>query len=214
MQRDHSLLEDSIGGHSGIGSSYSGFSTSRSAFSGSQSPFRSTTNQYGYSPFGGTRGRAGGPPMLFAALLAGRSEKTKKRLTIVGIIMVIGGLLCAAYGFISFTINMTSFNFNQQMIYAILFPLGFFVFVIGLMLVYYCQLRRITSYIATETAPAVTTVTHAAGEGIMGGINEAGGIQINTTGAPQKEVIKIKCPHCGYLESEDATFCSKCGNKI
>jgi len=30
----------------------------------------------------------------------------------------------------------------------------------------------------------------------------------------RSEIIKIKCPNCGYLENEDAKFCSKCGKKI
>ena len=29
-----------------------------------------------------------------------------------------------------------------------------------------------------------------------------------------KGSIKIRCPHCGYLESEDALFCSKCGRRL
>ena len=95
------------------------------------------------------------------------------------------------------------------------FPLGGMLIMVGLVMIYYSQLRRITSYMATETAPAVTTTTHAAGDGLMTGINEAGGIKINMANqGATKEIIKVKCPHCGYLESEDAEFCSKCGNKI
>ena len=27
-------------------------------------------------------------------------------------------------------------------------------------------------------------------------------------------IIKVRCPHCGYLESEDALYCSKCGKSM
>lgn len=32
--------------------------------------------------------------------------------------------------------------------------------------------------------------------------------------AAPKEVVKIKCRNCGSLESEDATFCRKCGQAL
>lgn len=80
----------------------------------------------------------------------------------------------------------------------------------GLGLIYISQFRKVASYIATEASPAIETGSHAFGKGMGTGLKEAG---IGTSNTP-KEVIKIKCPHCGYLESEDAEFCSKCGKKI
>lgn len=29
-----------------------------------------------------------------------------------------------------------------------------------------------------------------------------------------KNVIKVRCPHCGELNDEDAEFCKKCGGKM
>jgi hypothetical protein len=29
-----------------------------------------------------------------------------------------------------------------------------------------------------------------------------------------KSVIKVRCPHCGELNDEDAEFCKKCGGKM
>lgn len=95
------------------------------------------------------------------------------------------------------------------------FPFGLMMVMVGAVMLYYSQLRRATSYIAAETAPAVTITTHAAGQGLMTGITDAGGIKINTVGSDATtEIIKIKCRHCGYHESIDAEFCSNCGNKI
>ena len=41
-------------------------------------------------------------------------------------------------------------------------------------------------------------------------------ISINHTGngSEGNTVIKVRCPHCGYLESEDAVYCSKCGRSM
>ena len=33
-------------------------------------------------------------------------------------------------------------------------------------------------------------------------------------GGGGREVVKIKCRNCGYLETEDAEFCSKCGQAM
>lgn len=41
-------------------------------------------------------------------------------------------------------------------------------------------------------------------------------ININHTGngSGGNTIIKVRCPHCGYLESEDAVYCSKCGKSM
>ena len=43
-------------------------------------------------------------------------------------------------------------------------------------------------------------------------------INVNHThdgnGNGSNTVIKVRCPHCGYLESEDAVYCSKCGKSM
>jgi hypothetical protein len=199
------MVEGSIGSRSGPGHSSGGFSSHGSSFGSSMNQYGSSYHHSGGYPIGGGR-RVGGPPMLFAVLLAGKSDKTKKQLTIVGIIIALLGAISLIYGFTNFfSMGMTAILFTAA---------GWLMILGGGALVYACQLRRISSYIATETAPAVTTATHAVGEGFMGGVNQAGGIQINTTATQTKEIVKVKCPHCGYLDSEEAVFCSKCGNKI
>jgi flagellar biosynthesis/type III secretory pathway M-ring protein FliF/YscJ len=41
-------------------------------------------------------------------------------------------------------------------------------------------------------------------------------INVNHTGNNNSDntIIKVRCPHCGYLESEDAVYCSKCGRSM
>ena len=57
----------------------------------------------------------------------------------------------------------------------------------------------------------ICVATEAAGEGIAKGINKGGGIKVSSSST---EKIMIKCRECGYLESIDAEFCSKCGKKM
>ena len=40
-------------------------------------------------------------------------------------------------------------------------------------------------------------------------------INVNHNGnGSSNTIIKVRCPHCGYLESEDALYCSKCGKSM
>jgi len=66
--------------------------------------------------------------------------------------------------------------------------------------------RPVTGYVATEAAPAIETAATAFGTGLR----DAG------FGAPGAggTVVRVKCRNCGYLETEDAEFCSKCGQRL
>lgn len=59
-------------------------------------------------------------------------------------------------------------------------------------------LKPVAELAATETAGAVEHAARAAGRGWRG------------DGA----VVRIKCRSCGALETEDAVFCSQCGEKV
>lgn len=115
-------------------------------------------------------------------------------------LLIIGAILCI-YEFVS----ITSGGYGSLGRYGIFYIGGFFMVAVGLMLIVASFVRPVSKYYATEMSPALKIT----GESIGEGLKESG------FGTPQtKEVIKIKCPHCGYLESEDAEFCSKCGKKI
>ena len=66
--------------------------------------------------------------------------------------------------------------------------------------------RPVTGYVATEAASAIETAATAFGTGLR----DAG------FGAPGAggTVVRVKCRNCGYLETEDAEFCSKCGQRL
>ena len=139
-------------------------------------------------------------------------SKLKIVMLAIGIILLLAGIILLIYGFINFggffgsfsgTLEETSSSgFSSIMTIAG----GGFMLVIGIGLVYISQFRRVASYVATEASPGLRTASHAIGQGLK----ESGAMG----GSEKKEVIKIKCKNCGYLDSEDAEFCSKCGKKI
>jgi hypothetical protein len=139
----------------------------------------------------------------------------KKGMLCIGIVLLVVGVFLLIYGFLMLS---GGFGFDDGSIgemasrgfSSIIFIAGGgFMLAIGFILVYFSQIGRVAKYFATETHPAVKTVGHAVGSGVTEGISDAGGLKVNSS-----EQIKIKCHHCGYLESIDAEFCSKCGKKI
>lgn len=86
---------------------------------------------------------------------------------------------------------------------------------LGIALIYISFIGRVAKYLAVETKPAIRVAGGGAGAGIAEGIREGGGIKLDVGGvATPREIVKIKCRHCGYLDSEDAVFCSKCGARL
>lgn len=126
-------------------------------------------------------------------------SKQKLVMRAVGIPLIIIGIIVLIIGFK----NFASGSFDQAFGNMALFMVGGIMTIAGFALVSWTLIRPISKYYATEASPAIKTVGGALGEGL-----KESGI------GSQKEVIKVKCPHCGYLESEDADFCSKCGKKI
>ena len=125
----------------------------------------------------------------------------KKIMIGVGIPLLLLGIVLAIFGFISFTRG----GFQSAGVNAMIFMGGAIMAMFGLVLIKFAVIRPVSKYYATELSPAMKISGQSLGEGLK----ESG---FGTT--QQKEIIKIKCPHCGYLESEDAEFCSKCGKKI
>lgn len=61
-------------------------------------------------------------------------------------------------------------------------------------------LRPIAGLVATEAEPAVEVAAGAVGRGLRQGL----------VGAASPAVVKVRCRSCGFLETEDARFCSSC----
>ena len=128
-------------------------------------------------------------------------SKHKKLMRIIAIPLIIIGAVICIYGFTSFGKG----DFDSSTTSSILFVGGFFLVGVGFMLLFASLTRPISKYYATEMSPALKITGESLGEGLK----DSGYGKSET-----KEVVKVKCQNCGYLDSEDAEFCSKCGKKI
>lgn len=68
-------------------------------------------------------------------------------------------------------------------------------------------LKPVSEMVATETASAVEVSAGAVARGVKEGLG-------GSTVFPSSIVVKVKCRACGYLESDDAKFCSSCRAEI
>ncbi len=140
-------------------------------------------------------------------------------LLIVGIVLFLGSTLPAFLSMSQFTQNpfgsfgsiMGAFflSFVLGAVGIVLIGAGAFVLRFGL-------IRPVTKYVATEAGPAIEYASASVGRGVMQGLGAGGGIPVRIEGnvAPAISTVKVKCRNCGYLESEDATYCSKCGKPV
>ncbi len=149
-------------------------------------------------------------------------EEKKQKYRKIGIVLLVAGLVFIIFGGLSIFNAMTSApdwdNFDafmsQQMggflIGGGLLMIGFICTAIGYQLYFVTHMREIARYAAVETAPAAEIMTEAVASGLSRGLSKEGGSPFGQS----KEIIKIKCRKCGYLETEDADFCSKCGERM
>jgi hypothetical protein len=101
------------------------------------------------------------------------------------------------------------------------FPLGFVIapilgfggmvlIIVGAIYAKFGYMRAASEISATETAGAVGHSSKAWARGVGQGLHESG----FAWGGGGKPVVKVKCRSCGYLESEDARFCSQCTKAV
>lgn len=125
--------------------------------------------------------------------------KAKKIMLGIGIPLLLIGAILGVFGFASFMGSFDKEAFDEANNAMVYITIGVLLLIIGFGLVGLGLLGKYATYVAEETSPAITTASQAFAKGLTG---------------ESKEVVKIKCPNCVYLESEDAEFCSKCGKKI
>ena len=133
-------------------------------------------------------------------------SKHKTLLRIVGIPLIVIGAILLIMGFVGFysmNIDVSDLkqNINRGANDITKISIGGLLIIVGSFLVGMTVLRPLSKYYSTEVYPG----TKITGRAFAEGMQEAGF---------RKEIVKIRCPHCGYLESEDAKFCSKCGKKL
>jgi hypothetical protein len=157
-----------------------------------------------------------------------KNEGTKRTLRMIGIaLLVVGGLMTLIGGLIFFmtmtsifSSDMSSGFGNSIGIYFLSFIImgfGPMLMIVGGSLLYISFIGKVAQYYATETKGAFTTVGEGVGEGISRGWQKGKGRRRSRDDSdddrPRKE-IRVKCRKCGYLDTEDATYCSKCGGAL
>ena len=150
-------------------------------------------------------------------------EGTKKNVRALGIILLIIGGLLLIYGVGNiFTVFGTSpgggtmeefqdtsaWMMQTFLVGGISIFIGFVMVGFGSQMIMASKAKEISKYAASQMAPATEMVTEAVASGLSKGFGGKSPV------SGQKEVIKIKCRNCGYLETEDADFCSKCGERM
>jgi len=129
-------------------------------------------------------------------------KKRSRGLLVFGVLILIGAI----------TMIILSFMFSEfGPNFALMFPAMFLIFIgfvlcmIGLQLWYATKVDKISRYMSKATGDSAKYTTEKVTDGFASGLEKHG------MGLGRKEVIKVKCRNCGYLETEDAEFCSKCG---
>ncbi len=156
-----------------------------------------------------------GTPSLFG--LTGKDLRTLGIvLLLIGVVVFLGGALYMFSGVTAPTLGTDPTAwFNESAAHAIT---GFAIAAVGMVLMgiggwalRFGLIRPVASFVAEEASPALETASMAIGRGWGEGRSSVG----STPVAPAVEtVVKVKCKNCGYLDSEDATYCSKCGQKL
>lgn len=134
---------------------------------------------------------------------------TKKKLRIIGIILLVIGAACAITGFLDFSLCFVSTTVPT--LFFLIF-LGFPMIFIGTVLLIFGFKKEIGTYIknesvpvineaADELKPAVKSVVSAVKEGLKGE-------------EPKDEQSERVCPHCGKHNDADHTFCAYCGKPL
>ncbi len=137
------------------------------------------------------------------------SPQTRKTLQTVSLVGLGVGALMTVAGIVLLVTNMLTMTppsgpddpgtgAGGAFVGFLLFGLGGFVFVVSFGLMGFAFRKPLSELAATDTEVAIEHSAGALARGIRGGGGLGGAI------------VKVKCRSCGYLDSEDAKFCSGC----
>lgn len=125
-------------------------------------------------------------------------RKKKTILRTVGVVLVLGGLAAAIYGFVDMGLAFSGNDFRVPKFW--LFFIGFPAIAIGGFLLTASFQRAINRYVKDENAP----VFNEMGQQIAPGLS-------SISEALHKGAEKNVCISCGALVDKDAKFCDNCG---
>ncbi len=167
-------------------------------------------------------------------------KKTNKVLRIVSICLISIGVLVFIFCLIGFIVSKNNYtkqynewydnwfnyhiaNLNDMPIdnsYKFLIMMVFSAMPIaaGIVLLIFTFRRQIAAYNINSVAPVACEVHEDYVKPFVEKSGSTLGKAYNnfkeTANANTKEFIKIRCPHCGKLNREDAKYCDNCGQKL
>jgi hypothetical protein len=136
------------------------------------------------------------------------ARKRGRTLITIGLLIVVVGIAVLIWGFTDIgNIDITEgFGFIAKIaIGGFLTVPGIAIFGFGMYFYMASKMDKIAKFYSHATGPAMKYTTENVTDGFASGLEKHG---MSLGG---KEVVKVKCRNCGYLETEDAEFCSKCG---
>ncbi len=142
------------------------------------------------------------------------ARKKGRSLITIGLLVVIVGLVILIWGFIQIGgIGLGDMDFSFIWKIAVgggLAAIGIIPFGVGMYFYMASKMDKISKFYSRATGGAMKYSTEQVTDGFATGLQKHG----MSIGGGGKEVVKIKCRNCGYLETEDAEFCSKCGQAM
>lgn len=131
-------------------------------------------------------------------------EKTKKKIKIIGFIVLGAGIILSAAGLISFFSAFGSGDFPK--LFFLVFP-GFPMIGIGASMLSFAYKREIMRYSKNEGVPVINEAIEEVGPTVKKVVS----------GEKTADEKTKKCPDCGAENSDKNKFCSECGaalNKV
>lgn len=136
-------------------------------------------------------------------------NNTKKKLKIIGGILVAIGAVCVLVGFIDF---FSAFNGSGMPKLFFLCFIGLPTFGVGLMLLLFGFKKEISTYVKNESVPVINEAADElkpAVKSVVSAVKE--GLQGEETTQEKGDRI---CPHCGKNNDADHAFCAYCGKPL
>ena len=133
---------------------------------------------------------------------------TKKKLRVIGIILIIVGVLCMTTGIVDFSLAFNGKEVRDPTLFFLIF-LGSPIMVAGIICLIFGFKKEIGMYIKNESVPVIN---EAAGE-LKPAIKSVVSAVKEGLNGEEKQSDRV-CSHCGKSNDGDHAFCSFCGKPL
>ena len=146
-----------------------------------------------------------------------KHERTKKKLKIIGTVLLVIGILCEAVGFLD--INLTVNNMSGFPTLFFLPFLGAPCLFIGVVLLIFGCRKEIMTFTKNEVVPVVNDAAEEltpAIKSVVGAVKDSLKDENSSKNEKQEKSEKsgTVCPKCGSLNQPENKFCDKCGTQL